>query len=124
MDQVYKLFDRRYRGGTAVLKLAQLRRQVHRSKQGSQTLKILFSPNLDKALTFRNDKALPATSNAVVRANRRYRKMQKSIYRVRTDRAIDQRIALDLQRERQAQGRLDTLSTLHLQRTSHRSISH
>ena len=45
-----------------------------------------------------------ATSNAVERGNRRYRKMQKTVYRVRTQRAIEGRLALDLQRERQARG--------------------
>ena len=46
------------------------------------TLKKLFSPTLEKALTFLDDKLLPSTSNAVERGNRRYRKMQKSVYRV------------------------------------------
>src|SRR6266568_2024091 len=42
-----------------------------------ETLKKLFSPTLEKALTFLDDKLLPSTSNAVERGNRRYRKMQK-----------------------------------------------
>ena len=123
MDEVYGLFDRRYRVATALNRLALLRRRVSRSKLLNQTLKVIFSPNLDKALTFLDDRMLPATSNAVERGNRRYRKMQKSIYRVRTINTIDQRVALDTQRERQAQGRLDTIATLHLERRSHRSIS-
>jgi hypothetical protein len=36
-----------------------------------------FQPELGKALTFLDDKLLPATSNAVERSNRRYRKAQK-----------------------------------------------
>ena len=58
-------------------------------------------------------KLLPATSNAVERGNRRYRKMQKTVYRVRTQRAIENRVALDFQRERQAGGRARTIRTLH-----------
>ena len=49
-----------------------------------ETLKHLCSPTLEKALTFLDDKLLPSTSNAVERGNRRYRKRQKSVYRVRT----------------------------------------
>ena len=59
------------------------------------TLKKLFSPTLEKALTFLDDKLLPSTSNAVERGNRRYRKMQKSVYRVRTQAQIRARLALD-----------------------------
>ena len=54
---------------------------------------------------FLDERLLGATSNAVERGNRRYRKMQKTVYRVRTQRAIEGRLALDLLRERQAQGR-------------------
>jgi hypothetical protein len=70
------------------------------------------SPNLEKALTFLDDKLLPATSNAVERGNRRQRKMQKTIYSVRTRGALQGRLALDLQGDQQADGR-DTLATLH-----------
>ena len=41
------------------------------------TLKKVFSPTLDKALTFLDDKLLPATSNAVERGNRRHREDAK-----------------------------------------------
>jgi hypothetical protein len=51
-------------------------------KLGEEPKKV-FSPTLEKALTFLDDKLLPATSNAVERGNRRHRKMQKSVYRVR-----------------------------------------
>ncbi|MCP4898602.1 MAG: transposase, partial [bacterium] len=84
MDEVYRLFDRRCRTDTALAKLAKLRSRVRRFKQVGKTLSKLFSPNLDKALTFLDDKLLPSTSNAVERGYRRHRKMQKSIYRVRT----------------------------------------
>ena len=71
------------------------------------------SPNLEKALTFLDDKLLPATSNAVERGNRRHRKMQKAVYRVRQQGTLQGRLALDLQREGQASERQDTLASLH-----------
>ena len=116
MNEVYRLFDRRCRTETALDKLAQLRRRVRRFKKVGQTLKKLFSPNLEKALTFLDDSLLPATSNAVERGNRRHRKMQKSVYRVRTHEQIVQRIALDMQRDARATGRTHTTAALHLNR--------
>ena len=77
MDQVYALFDRRCRTQTALDKLATLRCRLQRFRPLGDTLKKLFSPTLEKALTFLDDKLLPSTSNAVERGNRRYRKMQK-----------------------------------------------
>jgi len=113
MDQVYALFDRRCRTQTALAKLDKLRRRLLRFTQVCETLKKLFSPTLEKALTFLDDKLLPATSNAVERGNRRYRKMQKSVYRVRTQEQISARLALDMWREAQAEGRQQTLALLH-----------
>ena len=113
MEQVYGLFDRRCRSDTALAKLGQLRRRVRRFKSIGRTLQRLFSPNLEKALTFLDDKLLPSTSNAVERGNRRYRKMQKSVYRVRTWLGIHRRMALDLLRETQAPARCHTTLTLH-----------
>jgi len=55
MDQVYALFDRRCRTQTALAKLATLRRHVQRFKALGDTLKKLFSPTLEKALTFLDD---------------------------------------------------------------------
>ncbi len=83
MEQVYALFDRRCRTQTALAKLAKLRRRLLR------------------------------TSNAVERGNRRYRKMQKQVYRVRTQAQIRARLALDMWREAQAEGRQQTLASLH-----------
>jgi len=117
MNEVYRLFDRRCRTETALAKLARLRRRVRRFKKVGQTLKNLFSPNLEKALTFLDDSYLPATSNAVERGNRRHRKMQKTVYRVRTRERIIGRIALDMQRDVQAPGRTQTTVALHLART-------
>lgn len=105
MDEVYRLFDRRCRSDTALAKLAKLRSRVRRFKQVGKTLSKLFSPNLDKALTFLDDKLLPSTSNAVERRYRRHRKMQKSIYRVRTMACLIDRIALDMFRDLQSLGR-------------------
>ena len=113
MEQVYALCDRRCRAQTALDKLATLRRRLLGFPQVGATLKKLFSPTLEKALTFLDDKLLPATSNAVERGNRRYRKMQKSVYRVRTQAQISARLALDMWREAQAEGRQQTLALLH-----------
>src|SRR2546427_5718763 len=113
MEQVYALFDRRCRTQTALDKLAKLRRRLQRFRQLGETLKKLFSPTLEKALTFLDDKLLPSTSNAVERGNRRYRKMQKSLYSVRTQEQIKARIALDMWREAQGEGRDQTLHALH-----------
>lgn len=113
MDSVYGLFDRRCRTETALRKLAQLRHRLRRFKTLGQTLKKLFTPNIEKALTFLDDSQLPSTSNAVERGYRRHRKMQKSVYRVRTQEHISQRIAIDMQREEQAYGRLQTMQILH-----------
>jgi hypothetical protein len=117
MNEVYRLFDRRCRTETALDKLARLRRRVRRFKWIGKTLQKLFSPNLEKALTFLDDKLLPSTSNAVERGYRRHRKMQKTVYRVRTKSNISSRIALDMQREERAQQREDTTLTLHAVRT-------
>ena len=116
VDEVYRLFDRRCRSDTALAKLARLRRRVARFKTLAVTLKKLFSPNLDKALTFLDDSLLPATSNAVERGNRRHRKMQKTVYRIRTQAHISQRIAVDMIRDAQAEARFQTTQTLHYAR--------
>ena len=116
MNEVYRLFDRRCRTATALAKLARLRQRVHRFTHVRQVLKGLFSANLEKALTFLDDRLLGATSNAVERGNRRYRKMQKTVYRVRTADHISDRLALDLFREAAAQPRASTLSFLHIAR--------
>jgi len=116
MEEVYRLFDRRCRSDTALAKLAKLRQRVRRFKQVNNILSKLESPNLDKALTFLDDKLLPSTSNAVERGNRRHHKMQKTVYRVRTQKNINNRIALDMLRDFQKKGRTDTIETLHYAR--------
>jgi hypothetical protein len=84
MEHIYALFDRRCHTPTALGKLKKLRQWVHRFTWIGDTLKKVFAPHLEKALTFLDDKLLPATSNAVERGNRRHRKMPKSVYRVRS----------------------------------------
>jgi hypothetical protein len=86
---------------------------VRRFKQLGQALNKLKSPNLEKALEFLDDKLLGATSNAVERSNRRFRKAQKSIYSVRTKEHLEQRLALDMYREQRADKRASSLKTLH-----------
>jgi hypothetical protein len=118
MEEVYRLFDRRCRTDTALAKLAKLRQRIQRFKQVGKILNKLRSPNLDKALTFLDDKLLPSTSNAVERGNRRHRKMQKTVYRVRTQEHIHNRIALDMLRDSQKDDRTKTIKVLHKARAS------
>jgi Transposase len=118
MEDVYRLFDRRCRTATALAKLAALRARLRRFGRLREVLKKLLSPGLEKALVFLDERLMGATSNAVERGNRRYRKMQKTVYRVRTQRAIEGRLALDLQRERQGNGRSETTRTLHMARAA------
>ena len=113
MDQGYALCDRRCRTQTALDKLAKLRRRVQRFPALGDTLKKLLAPTLEKALTCLDETLLPSTSNAVERGNRRYRKRQRNVYRVRTQAQICARLALDMWREAQAEGRQQTLQTLH-----------
>ena len=113
MEHIYALFDRRCRTHTARGKLRKLRHWVKRFQWIGDTLQKVFSPNLEKALTFLDDKLLPATSNAVERGNRRHRKMQKSVYRVRSKVCLEGRIALDMIRESRAKGRDQTTQALH-----------
>lgn len=118
MEEVYRLFDRRCRTDTALAKLAKLRQRVRRFQQIGKVLNKLQSANLDKALTFLDDTLLPSTSNAVERGNRRHRKMQKTVYRVRTKEHIQNRIALDMLRDSQKDGRTKTISVLHKMRAA------
>lgn len=117
MTEVYRLFDRRCHTATALQKLAVLRRRVRRFKAVGAALQKLFSPNLEKALTFLSNGPLPPTSNAVERGNRRHRKMRKSVYSVRSQANVRGRIALDMQREAQATDRIQTIETLYCART-------
>jgi hypothetical protein len=113
MEQVYALFDRRCRTQTALDKLATRRRRLLRFTQLGETLTKRFAPTWAKALTWLDDTLLPSTSHAVERGNRRYRKRQKQVYRVRTQAQISARLALDMWREAQGAGRHQTLHTFH-----------
>ena len=113
MEETYRLFDRRCRSDTALAKLARPRRRVRRFKAVGKVSGKLQSPNPEKALTFLDDKLLPSTSNAVERGNRRHRKMQRAVYRVRTREHIHDRIALDMLRDSQKDQRTKTIKSLH-----------
>jgi Transposase len=113
MEHIYAVFDRRCRTQTALGKVRKLRQWVQRFTWIGETLKKVFSPTLEQALTFLDDQLLPATSNAVERGNRRYRKMQKSVYRVRSKVCLEGRIALEMLRESRAEGRDQTAQALH-----------
>jgi hypothetical protein len=118
MAEVYRWFDRRWRTDTALIKVAKLRQRVRRFKPLGPLLNKLRSPHLDQALTFLDDKLLPSPSNAVARGNRRHRQMQKTIYRVRTQEHLSNRIALDMFRDLQKKGRGTTLKVLHQTRAA------
>jgi DNA repair ATPase RecN len=113
VEEIYRLFDRRCRTETALTKLARLRSRVRRLKELRPIFQKLRSPNLEKALTYLDDSLLGSTSNAVERSNRRHRKMQKTVYRVRTQPTISGRIALDMFRDAQRSSRAQTMNTLH-----------
>ena len=115
-DEVYRLFDRRCRTDMALAKLARLRQWVQRFTPLSQVLKGHFSAKVEKALTFLEDRLLGATFNAVERGNRRYRKMQKTVCRVRTYDHIVDRLVLDLLREAVGQSRTLALLLLRAER--------
>ena len=113
VEEIYRLFDRRCGTETALTKLARLRSRVRHFKGLKPIFQKLESPNLEKALTFLDDSLLGSTSNAVERSNRRHRKMQKTVYRVRTQATIRGRIALDMFRDAQSTSRAETMKTLH-----------
>lgn len=98
VDLIYQLFDRRCTTAMALRRLQALRR--HRLFVRFPALqplqRKLLSPNLEKALQFLDDELLESTSNAAERANRRHRKMQKTVYRFRCSRMIVARITIDM----------------------------
>ncbi len=98
VDLAYKLFDRRCKIETARKKLEKIRKskRFRKISKLDPIIKKLCSRNLEKALEFLDDPMLEATSNAVEGVNRRHRKMQKTIYRVRTKLTIENRIKLDM----------------------------
>jgi hypothetical protein len=95
-----------------------LRQRVRRFTPIGKLVTELRSPDPEKALTVLDDQLLPSTSNAVGRGNRRHRKMPKTMYRVRTQEHRNNRIALDMLRDAQRQGRRTTLEALHKTRAA------
>jgi len=110
VDETYRLYDRRCCRATALKKL---RDRVKRFKRLSKVLLKWESPTMDRSLVFLDDKNLPSTSNAVERSNRRFRKMQKTVYRVRTYGHVRNRTALDMFRDSRLPSRRRTLQLLH-----------
>jgi hypothetical protein len=113
VDAMYGVYDRRCRQRTALKKLEKLCKRLKRSDRFSQVLKKMESPTVVRSLVFLDDKKLPSTSNAVERGNRRFRKMQKTVYRVRTQVQIRNRIALDMMREARQSSQCQTIQSLH-----------
>ena len=111
------MFDRRGKTPTALKKLAPVRLRARRFKKLGTSLDTLQSPNLEKAREFLDDQLVPSTRTAVERGNRRLRKAQGSIYSVRTKSHLEQRIALDMEREQRAPKRKKTLESLHAERS-------
>jgi len=116
VEEVYGLYDRRCKTATALAKLQKLRKRLKRFKWLSEVLKKLESSTVDRSLVFLDDKKLPSTSNAVERGNRRFRKMQKTVYRVRTIDRIRERIALDMVRDTRLPSRRQTMRALQMER--------
>jgi hypothetical protein len=84
MEPISAWCDRRCRPPTALDTLPKLRQWGHRFQWSGATLPKVFAPTLEKALTFLDDKLVPAPSKAVERGNRRHRKMPKRVDRVRS----------------------------------------
>jgi hypothetical protein len=98
VDLIYQLFDKRCRTQTALEKLQRLRSYsvFRQSKYLKPILKRLNSPHLEKALCFLDNKLLEATSNSVESSNRKHRKFQKSVYRVRALHTLSARIKFEM----------------------------
>ena len=115
VDLIHDLFDRRCRMDTALAKLRRLRDQriFGEFPQLLPIWKKLQSKKLAQALEYLDDELLDGTSNAVERANRSHRKIQKSVYRVRSRKMIRGRIILDMLIEKEKRTRLETLAAFH-----------
>jgi hypothetical protein len=92
--------------------LARLRTHVRWFEGSRPIFQKQQSPDLEKALTLLNHRLLGSTSNAVEWGNRRHRKMQKTVYWVRTHATINGRIALDMFCDAQGLPRAQTMKTL------------
>jgi len=117
MDKVYSLFDKRCSLETAMRKLHRIIKSpcLNQCKEIDFIMRKLSNPNLPHAFLFLDDTLLEATSNSVERSNRRHRKMQKSIYKVRCKDSIECRIKLDMKRDlsvRQRVAHIDVLRNI------------
>jgi transposase-like protein len=114
MQQVYGLYECPCTEA-ALTKLAEVRRFAGKLEQQAglgAVLSSLLGPSIEKSLTYLDHPQMASTSNAVERSNRGHRKMQKSVYRVRTQRNLQRRLALDLLREQRAPDQKRCLSLL------------
>ena len=119
VQDVYRMYDSTGRS-EAVDRLGDIRAKAAAlpAESSKALLSALNGPCIEKSLVFRDDRDLPSTSNAVERGNRRHRKMQKSVYRVRAKRQLERRLAMDLLREQRAVGREEVMLTLHEMRAA------
>jgi hypothetical protein len=117
VEEMYRLYDGRCKTLTAVKKLEALRMRLKRMGKLAKCLGRLASANTAKSLAYLDARGFPGTSNAVERGNRRHRKMQKSVYRVRTLERIRQRVSLDMLRERGMRARIQIIELLHDRRS-------
>lgn len=119
MQEIYRLYDGQ--GASAMEKLAAVRQRAA-ATPGAESLGPLLSTLngscIEKSLVYLDRPELPSTSNAVERSNRRYRKMQKSVYRVRTQRQLRRRLALDMVREQRSPAREQCMAALHQMRAA------
>ena len=113
MDHIYALFYLALPdadGPGQAEEVAAVGQPIH--MDSGETLKKVFSPHLEKALTSSRRHIVARDLHAVERGNRRHRKMQKSVYRVRSKLCLEGRIALDMLRESRAEGRDQTTRAL------------
>ena len=118
MEEVYRLFDRRCQMATALAKLEKLRARLRQFGRLRKVLKKLLAPGLKRpwcSWTSGCSARRPTRWSVAIVATR---KMQKTVYRVRTQRAMEGRLALDLLREQHAQGRAQTTKILHKARAA------
>ena len=103
MEEVYRLFDRRGRTATALAKLGGDAGGGCGGSAGPRGAEeaAVAGPGEGAGVPGRASHGSDVERGGA--GNRRYRKMQKTVYRVRTQRAIEGRLALDLQRERQGE---------------------
>jgi hypothetical protein len=113
LEHLEAWLDRRCRTQSARAQLKPLRPGVQRCTWRGDTVTTVLAPPLDQALTCLDDQRVPATANAVDRGNRRHRKRQNSVDRVRSHISCEGRIARDMMRESRAANRDRPTHALH-----------